>query len=254
MIDSHCLLAFLLMHTYITMGALPETDTGIISSCILAPLKLVSEQIFYLRVSGIPLLPSWDIIVQKVFFLGLWKIFTHMKIVKCITILKVSSNLLRKHLLYFFAGTIYLSACQDVGAIRGREQNESGSISFNSKVHVCSLEFILHMFSADLTVLWLMHAVQYWAVLFASNECGCLGQDLCCGISCHPSRLMQCTRPSSVLSVSTEISQTLKELMITSMATDSQAFFTNWRWRSLSGALILPAAGTCSAGSIQGWG
>ena len=59
------------MHTYISMGALPETNTGIISSCILAPLKLVSEQIFYLRVSVIPLLPSWDVIVQKVFFLAL---------------------------------------------------------------------------------------------------------------------------------------------------------------------------------------
>ena len=109
----------------------------------------------------------------------------------------------------------------------------------------------------DLTVLQCMHAVfyiQYQAILFTSNEHGCLGRDLCCSVNCHPSRLMQCTRLSCVPSVSTEIHvpQTLKELMITSMATDSQAFFTHWRQRRLSGALILPAARACSAGSIQG--
>ena len=107
----------------------------------------------------------------------------------------------------------------------------------------------------DLTVLWCMHEVfyiQYRAILFASNEHGCLGRDLCCSVSCHPSRLMQCTRLSCVLSVSTKIHvpQTLKEL-ITSVATDSQAFFPHWRQRRLSGTLILPAAHACSAGSIQ---
>ena len=88
----------------------------------------------------------------------------------------------------------------------------------------------------------------------ASNEHGCLGRDLCCGVNCHLSRLMQCTRPSSMPSVSTEIPQTLKELMITSVAMDFQAFFTQWRQRRLSGALILPSTHAHSAGSIQGWG
>ena len=54
--------------------------------------------------------------------------------------------------------------------------------------------------------------IQYRTVLFASNERSCLSQDLCCSITWHPSRLVQCTRPSSIPSISTEIQQTLKEL------------------------------------------
>ena len=134
------------------------------------------------------------------------------------------------------------------------------------------------MLSADLTVLRCMHAVfyiQYQAVLFASNERSCIGRDVCCVVccivSCHPSRLMQCTRSFSVLPISTEIPQTLKELMDTSVVTDSQAFFTHWSHAEklvrsphiascscvLCGTysragLILSSACTCSAGSIRG--
>ena len=58
-------------------------------------------------------------------------------------------------------GTINLSACQDVGTIRGQEQIEGG-VNITQQ---CVL-------SADLTVLRCMHVVfyvQYQAVRFASN-------------------------------------------------------------------------------------
>ena len=57
--------------------------------------------------------------------------------------------------------------------------------------------------------------------------------------TCHG--LMQWICPPSEQSVSTDIPQLLKELTITSLV-DSQASFTHWRQRILSGALVLPAA------------
>jgi len=64
---------------------------------------------------------------------------------------------------------------------------------------------------------------------------------------------MQCTRQSSVPSVLTEMPQTLKELMITSVVTDSSPIQSlHCSILSLSGALILPAAHACGAGSIRG--
>ena len=64
---------------------------------------------------------------------------------------------------------------------------------------------------------------------------------------------MQCTRQSSVPSVLTEMPQTLKELMITSVVMDSSPIRSlHCSILSLSGALILPAAHACSVGSIRG--
>ena len=72
-------------------------------------------------------------------------------------------------------GTINFSACQDAGTIWGREQNEGGVIITRQRmqsrvlVHVCS--------------------VQHEFLIAASYEHSCLSRGLCCGVSCHSSRL-----------------------------------------------------------------
>ena len=55
---------------------------------------------------------------------------------------------------FFPAGTINLSACQDVGTIQGRGQYYSAVKCMQSRV-------LVHMFSVDLTILGHMHAVFY---------------------------------------------------------------------------------------------
>ena len=47
-------------------------------------------------------------------------------------------------------------------------------------------------------VLVRVRSVRHKVLVVASNERSCLSQDLCCGVSCHPSKALQYTRPSSV--------------------------------------------------------
>ena len=73
------------------------------------------------------------------------------------------------------AGTINFSALQDAGTIRGREQNVGGvNITWQ------------HMQSR---VLAYVRSATTRSPCCCSNECGCLSRDLCCGVSCHPSRV-----------------------------------------------------------------
>ena len=130
MIDNHWLLV---MFTYISMGALPGANTGIIYSYSLAPLSphlLVNKYFIYMLV-WITLLPSWDVIIQKVFVLAIT--YTHMKIVKCITIKGSSNCWWNIYRIWFLpTGTKCLPGCG--------YNSRVGSISLSSKVHVCSLE------------------------------------------------------------------------------------------------------------------
>ena len=72
-------------------------------------------------------------------------------------------------------GTINFSARQDAATIRGREQNEGGV----NITRQCMPSRVLAR----------VRSVRHEDLIAASNERSCLSQDLCCGISCHPSRL-----------------------------------------------------------------
>ena len=123
---------------------------------------------------------------------------------------------------FLSAGTTIFIACQDAGTIWGQGQCHYTVKCMQSRVLACEHSATAttcapqRVIVTDLMILRCMHTVfylQYRAVLFARKERGCLGRDVWCGVSCHPSKLMQCTRPSSVPSFSTEIPQTLKELI-----------------------------------------
>ena len=160
---------------------------------------------------------------------------------------------------FLSAGTTIFIACQDAGTIWGQGQCHYTVKCMQSRVLACEHSATAttcapqRVIVTDLMILRCMHTVfylQYRAVLFARKERGCLGRDVWCGVSCHPSKLMQCTVLCAIFLNGNTTN--LEGVDITTVATDFQAFFIHWRQKSLSGALRLPAACACSARYIRG--